>query len=131
MYLDQNFTKIMLTVIVICTGIVKKFYSAYLFGVSPNFCINVFIDIHLTSALIFIFISINVHTTTSSTCIEIRIIDILPITASPNPLHQYPMIFNQNLYQHLHHRYFPNNSITRPLYINIPRYSLDFCINLH
>ena len=45
MHLDQNCTKIMLMVIVICTGIERKFYSTYLFGVTPDICIDIHRDV--------------------------------------------------------------------------------------
>ena len=41
MHLDWNCTKIMRMVIVVCTGIVHKFYSAYFFGVTTHICINI------------------------------------------------------------------------------------------
>ena len=45
MHLDQNCTKIMLMVIMICTGIVRKFYSTYFFGVTADICINIHRDV--------------------------------------------------------------------------------------
>ena len=36
----------MLMVIVVCTVILRKFYSPYLFGVSPVSYINIHINIH-------------------------------------------------------------------------------------
>ena len=35
----------MLMVIVICTGIIRKFYSAYLFGVTSDICIGLHRDV--------------------------------------------------------------------------------------
>ena len=50
----------------ICTQIVCKFYSAHLFGVSPNICIDIHIEIHSTAALLFVDICIHIHLTTAS-----------------------------------------------------------------
>ena len=36
----------MLMVIMICTGIVHNLYSTYLFGVTPNICINIHRDVN-------------------------------------------------------------------------------------
>ena len=85
MHLDKNCTKTMLMVIVICTGILRKFYSAYLFGFSPDICINICIDIHSTSVFFCINIYSDVHSKTTSIYIEICITNILPIIASPDP----------------------------------------------
>ena len=63
-------------VIVICNWIVCKLYIEYFFGVSPDICIDIRIDINPTSALICIDIHIDIHPTTASIFIYIHIINI-------------------------------------------------------
>ena len=42
----------MLMVIMICTGIVRNFYSAYLFVFSPDTCIDIHRDVNKHNTLI-------------------------------------------------------------------------------
>ena len=56
----------MLMVIIICTEIVRKFYSTYLFGFSPDICTDIRINVHPTTSLICINIFINIISTTAS-----------------------------------------------------------------
>ena len=127
MHLDQNCTKNMLMIIVICTIILRKFYNTYFFRVSPNICIDICIDVHPTSALICVNINRYIYPTTASICIDVCIIYIHLITASPDPLHRYSTISTQNMHQYQHHWYSTDISITRPLH----QYPIISTQNLH
>ena len=94
-----NFTRHILIGMVICTETVRTFFNVYLFVFSSNICINIFINIHPMSALIFIDIPSNTNLISESIYIYIHIMNIFPITASPDPLYSCSTIITQNLQQ--------------------------------
>ena len=96
----------MLTVIVIFTRIVRKFYSTYFFGILINICLYICIYVHLINAFICIDIHIDIHRKTVAIFALIS-----PLTHLTNSIDSF--IYGSNLAYES-----PNN------YINI-------CIGMH
>ena len=70
-HIDQNFTKIIIMVIVIIMGFISELYRAYFSGITPGIYIKVCIDIHLITESIFSSIFSSKHSNKSlKSCIS-------------------------------------------------------------